>query len=591
MTTHSTTGLPARVLAVLMALSLIAVACGDDGGSGGTQTDPVGDDPVGDEDPGDDPVGDEDPGDDPVGDEDPGDDPVVFTPDANQEVDNSDMPEPQYGGEIVVAIEAETNSGWAPPSLQCAVSCHWVMRAVTDPLFIEGEDGTAQPFLASGYSFNDDFTEVRITLREGIEFHNGEALNADALIANIAANKDGLILGQVLLHLDSWEKVDEYTVQMNFAKPQSQTIESLTGQLGYVVAPAMYAEGADTTVPIGTGPFKYVNWNPDEEFVVERNEKYWRTDEAGNQLPFLDKITFRPIPDKDARLNAVESGDVDVNMSSFSADQEFWLANYRTVPELRWRETSYLLINNAQPPLDDVRVRRALAHCTDRDLYQQFRAPETAIANGPFGPGVAGHLGDTGFPEFDPEAGRALLAEVGDLPVIEYGTTPVPVNVITADLITQMWRDNCGIDTDVVTTEQGSFIAQALAGNFQVFQWRNHGAISPGAEVVWWHSDHGGPIGEFAIANFGRIDNPDIDAAFDAVNATRDPAEIVSIAETINLEFAENVHNIWLNWTEWTQVMADPVYGVGSTTLPDGGRSMSVVAGRVSFDEAFLAAG
>lgn len=587
MSTRSNIGLLAKFLAAFLALSLIAASCGDDSGDGDdADTDNTDD---GGDTGGDDPDGDDPDGDDPDGDNDDPDGNDTLDP--NQEDNTGDDPDPVYGGTVTVALEAETNSGWLPATEQCAVSCHWIQRSIMEPLFIEDADGNAAPFLATGFEFNDDFTEVDIFLREGISFTNGEAFDADAVVANFVRSQGGTILGQVLVDLISATKVDDFTVKLTFQKPQSQIIEGLTGQLGYMGAPAMMADGADTTVMIGTGPFMQVEWNPDVEFVVERNPNYWRTDEAGNQLPFLDGIVFRPIPDKDARLNAVESGDVDINMSSFSEDQEFWLANYRTVPETKFRETTYLLINNAQPPMDDPRVREALALCMDVSVYQQLRAPASEIANGPFAPGVAGYLADTGFPTFDPEAGQALLAEIGDLPTIEYGTTPVPANVITADLITGMWSDNCGIDTEVVTIEQGNFITQALLGNFQVFLWRNHGAISPGSEDVWWHSDHGGPTGQLAIANFGRIDNPDIDAALDATNATRDPAELTSIAEDINREFAENVHNIWLNWTEWTQVMNENVYGLGSTTLPDGGRSMSVIAGRVSFDEVFIAEG
>ncbi|GJM38261.1 MAG: hypothetical protein DHS20C19_16280 [Acidimicrobiales bacterium] len=584
MTTRSNIGLLAKILAALLAFSLIAAACGDDGDSGGgTETPDPGDDTGGDDTGGDDTGGDDTGGTDGTD----GDDEV----DPNQQDNTGDDPDPVYGGTVTIALEAETNSGWLPATEQCAISCHWIQRSIMEPLFLEDADGNAAPFLATGFEFNDDFTEVDIFLREGISFTNGEAFDADAVVANFVRSQAGTILGQVLVDLISAEKVDDFTVKLTFQKPQSQIIEGLTGQLGYMGAPAMMAADADPTVMIGTGPFVQVEWNPDVEFVAERNPDYWRSDEAGNQLPFLDGIVFRPIPDKDARLNAVESGDVDINMSSFSEDQEFWLANYRTVPETKFRETTYLLINNAQAPMDDERVRRALALCMDRSVYQQLRAPASEIANGPFAPGVAGYLADTGFPEFDPEAGRALLDEIGDIPTIEYGTTPVPANVITADLITGMWSDNCGIDTEVVTIEQGNFITQALLGNFQVFLWRNHGAISPGSEDVWWHEDHGGPVGALAIANFGRISNPDINAGLDATNATRDPAELASIAEDINREFADHVHNIWLNWTEWTQVMNENVYGLGSTTLPDGGRSMSVIAGRVSFDEVFIAQG
>ena len=403
----------------------------------------------------------------------------------------------------------------------------------------------------------------------------------------------GVLQGQVLVDLvdgpDSIELIDPMTVKVSFSKPFATFPYNIAERTGWLIAPS-YWDDPDRAgaLMIGTGPFEMTEWTRGEQTVVERNENYWRTDANGTQLPYLDRIVFRPVPDVATRRATMEAGDADENMDSFGENKEFWTTtwvedgNNLLVPSPD-RETTYLMFNNSVPPFDDPQLREALALCTDRDEYITFRAPGDVIANGPFAEGALGYLEDPGFPQFDPDAGNALLDEIGRPEVISYGTTNVPSNLLTAELFVDMWGRNCDLNVQIDQFDQSELITKAITGQFEVFLWRNHGQGNPGLEYVWWHSRHA----EGLALNFGKIVDPEMDALLDQSWTTLDPAQLDTIAQDINRQFADNVYNLWLNVTEWQNPYAGDVHGVGVLTLPSGNQALTGLAGRTWLSEAW----
>ena len=284
------------------------------------------------------------------------------------------------------------------------------MRAVFDPLVVEDETGAPQPYLLESFEANDDFTVWTLRMRPGIRFHDGTPAGADALAIHVQNLKAGALTGQLLRRIESWEIVDELTLKVYSNAPFAGLVSGLTGQFGYLPAPSQYADPDGAANPVGTGPFVFKSWIPDQELVVERNPDYWRTDAEGRALPYLDRIVFRPIIEPDARKLAMQTGDIDVTHSDIGLDFDDYRENFKTVEERSFLQSYYLLMNNARPPFNDIRARQALAHCTDHETYNLLRTGgHFDIANGPFGPSTPGHLADTGFPGYDLEAGTVPL--------------------------------------------------------------------------------------------------------------------------------------------------------------------------------------
>ena len=469
-----------RVLvAPLVALALVAAACGgDDDTADEPAADGGGDEPADDE-PADDEPADDEPADD------GGDEPAAMTP--------------QRGGVLTYLLEAESDT-WDVPGANCAVACITVMRQVMDPLTVVNSDGDVEPFLLESFEVSDDFTEYTLTMREGITFHDGTPADGAAVQRNLQEMARGILQGQVLVDLvggpDGIELVDDMTVKLTFSRPFATFPYNIAERTGWLFAPSFW-DNPDRAgaLAVGTGPFVMAEWVRGERTVLEANPSYWRTDANGEQLPYLDGIEFRPVPDVNTRRATMEAGDADANHDSFGENNEFWRTTWvdgggQLVDPASDRETSYLMFNNAAPPFDNPDMRRAVALCTDRDEYIAFRSPGNQKANGPFAEGSLGYLEDPGFPEFDPEAGNALLDQIGRPDEIVYGTTNVPSNLLTAELFADMWNANCGLTVTIDQFDQSELITKAITGGFQVFAWRNHGQGNPGLEFVWWHSRH-----------------------------------------------------------------------------------------------------
>lgn len=496
-------------------------------------------------------------------------------------------PKPQYGGTLVVGLEAETNSGLNPVTAQAAVSGHIVFRALYDTLTIEGADGQMLPNLLESFSSNEDFTEWTLTLPPQITFHDGTAANAAALKRHFEEQAKGTLTGVIIRDWDIQEIqiIDNLSIKLVLGGPYASLPAFLSSHLGYFGAPSMHnlSQQEASRNPIGTGPFMLTEWIPDEVTRVERNPNYWRTDAVGGQLPYLDAIEFRPIPDTDARFATLRSGALDAS----SVDTGLGVVDYNEQFKTFWqdeayKETSYLLLNNSRPPFDDVEFRRALAQCTDTQTLNTLRWDGQAPATGPFSPGTPGYLADSGFSAYNPEEGRAAIARLG-VTNVELGTTIDGANLLTADLLSTMWSD-CGLDVSVSQVDQTALITTAVIGNFNAFFWRQHEGYDLAVERVWWHSKFGRGV----ALNFGRINNPAIDAALDEVLTTTNQDRRRELAEDINRAFGEQVHYLWAYHSNWLFVTQDNVYGVDNLTLRDGAEHAKVFSGRVFLTETWV---
>jgi len=562
-----------RSLLLTLALVLCAAACGSDSDSDSEPADEAGTGDSAEADDG----GDEASGDEASADE---------AGDLAEEATEAASGAVTRGGELRFGIEAETLQGWNPATTQCAISCHDVMRAVFDPLFTTREDGTLAPFLLESAEPNTDFTEWTFTLRPGIEFHDGTPADAAALQTHMTQLQASPLTGTILKQLESVEIVDDLSVKLVLSEPNAQLPTNFGGQLGYLAAPTQYASEDSATNPIGTGPFIMESWEPNVKTVVTANPDYWRTDHDGQQLPFLDRITYTPVVDRDARAQKLATGDIDVLHDPTTLNLADYEANYPTSIEEKFNQSVLLLLNNEAPPFDDPRARQAAALCTDYDTLLALRGGEaTTVSNGPFAPGTPGHLEDSGFPSYDPDAGRALVEELGGIGPVSLMTPVDSFNEDTLELVATFWAD-CGIDVaPIESVDQGEMIGNALSGTFQAILFRAHSGFMLDPERIWWHSDNAEGL---ISTNFGGIRDPEIDAALDSVRLTEDPDELLALAEEVNRQFGEGVHNIWLWYSKWLHPHDPKVQDLGKYSLPDGTDGLKFLEGRVSLAETWI---
>jgi peptide/nickel transport system substrate-binding protein len=341
---------------------------------------------------------------------------------------------------------------------------------------------------------------------------------------------------------------------------------------------------AQQTEPVGTGPFKFEEYVVGDHFTATKNENYWKKDKDGNQLPYADGIQFRILEEGEARINALESGQVNIaHTSSGSLITRLRdltdSGKLATTESDNFGETSYILLNNdngpdskANPAIQDVNVRRALAMAVNfEQIRDDIGKGVGELANGPFPPGTIGYLKDTGYPTYNPDEAKKLISdyEKKNGPVkVSFSTTTDPEGLETNQVIQGYWQA-AGIETDLNQVEQGQYILDAAFGDFEIFAWRNHGGFDPDQQNVWWHSDSAAPHGSIAL-NFGRFKDEVIDKNLDTIRSSGDANEIRQAAEAINKRFGEQVYNIWGTWTVWAWGHAKEVHGIDASALPDG---------------------
>ena len=440
--------------------------------------------------------------------------------------------DPTPGGEVIYGLEAENSGGWCLAEGQLAISGIQVARAVYDTLTVPNEDAEYVPFLAETVEANDDFTEWTITIREGVKFHDGTDLNAEVVKNNLDAyrgtyeGRNPLLFRFVLDNVADVQTTDEMTVVVTMKSPWPSFDAYLfsSGRLG-IMAQAQLddAENCDTNM-IGTGPFKKESWTVNESFRATKNEDYWQTDENGDQLPYLDAIEFRPIVEGEARVNALLGGDINA-MHTSGAEQIDTLqiqeenGAINLVESTEYAEVAYGMFNTRMAPFDNQIAREAAAYALDRDTLNEVRNLGLfTMASGPFAEGEIGYLEDTGFPAYDLDKAKELVAqyeqETGEPLAFTLTTTNDASTVATAQFI-QESAEKAGMDVSLKQVEQAALINTALGGDWQAIAWRNHPGGNPDSQYVWWHSS--------MPTNFGGIDDPQMDELLERGRATDDP--------------------------------------------------------------------
>ena len=268
-------------------------------------------------------------------------------------------------------------------------------------------NGVVQPALAKSWSVSDNGLAYTFELRDGVTFHDGTTFEAtDVVFALDRARGDQSVNAQKPLFgaISEVRAVDADTVEITLNRPDG----ALPYKLGWGDAVIVAPESADTNRerPVGTGPFAFENWVRGTSVSLARNEAYWGDPVA------LERATFRIVPDPAAAAAALQSGDVQAfpNFPApelvpvFDADPRFSVVLGSTEGE------TILAMNNARPPLDDPRVRRAIAQAVDRSaiITGAMFGLGTPIGSH-FAPHHPAYIDLTSETAYDPAAARAAL--------------------------------------------------------------------------------------------------------------------------------------------------------------------------------------
>jgi peptide/nickel transport system substrate-binding protein len=497
---------------------------------------------------------------------------------SNESGGTSGSDTPTVGGEVSYGLEAETSGGWCLAEAQLAISGIQVARAIYDTLTVPDSKGDYSGSLAESLTPNADFTQWTVKLRPGITFHDGTPLDAQVVKNNLDAYRgtyparSPLLFRFVFSNIADTAVVDPSTVLITTATPWPSLPAALfgSGRIGIMGQKQLDSAACDTEL-IGTGPFKLQDWKVNDRLETVKNPNYWQKDANGTQLPYLDKLTFRPYPDAGARVNALKSGEVNMLHTS-GAEQIQELRDDRDngdvnlVESSDFAEVSYGMLNTSKPPFDNKNARLAAAYALDRDAYNKvINLDMFEMASGPFGKGEIGYLEDAGYPEYDLAKAKEYAAKYQQETGLPLEFTLVSTSdpgVVKAAQFIQEQAQKAGAKVNLRQVDQASLINTALGGDWQALSWRNHPGGNPDGQYNWWKT--GSPV------NFGKFSDPKIDQLLDQGRAEPDKEKATATYEDINRQFGSEVYNIWLNWTQW-DIASDPtVSGVFGPNNPDG---------------------
>jgi peptide/nickel transport system substrate-binding protein len=477
---------------------------------------------------------------------------------------------PQAGGTLVYGLAAETNS-WDPAAGTWSNSGWTVGRAIYDSLVMYDEDLQWRPYLAEAIEPNDDYSEWTITTREGVNFHNGQPLDAEAVKLNIDRHIASPLTGSVFDPVEEVEVIDDRTVVITLDRSWVRFPSILSGQPGLMVAPEMIEDPDGGANPIGTGPFVFESWSVDDELIVTRNEDYWR------DPTYLDGITFKVITDHQTRAIALRNEELDAATISLANDlvdfqDEMESEGWQMLEPSGETPETFFLLNQEHPPLDDRRVREALVLATDtQTIIDTLREGFVERADGMY-PTDSPWYVDTGYPEPDPERAAELVAEyeaeTGEELSFTIGSPQEAATLEFIQFVQEQW-DLAGIETEIKTLEATEYITSTVTGDYEINVWAFYSSPHPDGEYTWLHSSFAKPIGELSL-NFERIRDDEIDAALDEGRSSDDPERHEELYAAVQQRMTDELYHVWLYHDRSATVAHPDLHDVLAWDFPDG---------------------
>ena len=387
-----------------------------------------------------------------------------------------------------------------------------VYTALCDKLVDITPDLELIPQLSTGWSWNDDGTELTMELREGVTFHDGTPFDAEAVAANINRSKtlEESRRKSELASVESVEVLGDHEILFKLAQPDATLLAQLADRAGMMISPkAAEEEGADFgSNPVCSGPFKFEERVSQDRIVLSKYDDYWNAGEI-----HFDTVTYLPIPDSTVRLANLQSGDVQIvdriaatDLQQVEDDPDIDVAK---AVSLGYQGVTFNVGNGPEsenPWGEDSRLRRAFSYAIDRDAMNQVVFNGAfAPGNQPFPPNSPWYDQDFPVPARDVEKAKELLSEAGypdgiDLDINVVNST-VPMQLMQ---VVQAMTAEAGIRLNLVSKEFATLLADDSAGNFVATQIGWSGRVDPDGNIHQFVTTDGG-------INDAGYSNPKVD--------------------------------------------------------------------------------
>lgn len=414
------------------------------------------------------------------------------------------------GAQTLVYCSEGSPEGFAPSLYTSGTTFDATSETIYNRL-VQFERGTTNvvPGLAESWEVSDDGLEYTFHLRQGVQFHSNDTFtptrefNADDVLYTFNRqwkedNPFHEISGGTYEYFNSMGmpdllkeivKVDDYTVKFVLNRPEAPFIANMAMDFASIMslehAQAMMEAGTpeliDTT-PVGTGPFRLVNYQKDAIIRYESFDEYWDGDQP------IENLVFSITPDASVRYAKLQAGECHVMAYPNPADIESMKADPNlTVLEQEGLNVGYLAFNTQKEPFDNVLVRQALNMAVNKEaIIDAVYQGAGVVATNPIPPTIWSYNEEVEDYPYDPERARELLAEAGyaDGFTTDLWAMPVqrpynPNAARMAEMIQADWAA-VGVDAEIVTYEWGEYLSRSLAGEHETV-------------LLGWTGDNGDP--------------------------------------------------------------------------------------------------
>ncbi len=378
--------------------------------------------------------------------------------------------QPKRGGTLNVAVEAEFSGFYHARARIFNNNTTNAVVSVLETLFVHEGDRIV-PRLGLELIEAEDRMSAIVKLRQGVKFHDGTPFNADAVVHHYSwvLDPETKLNTAILRPVERVEKVDDYTVRFVLKHPWAALHSALALEhlLNFIGSPkALQDPDSFHRHPVGTGPFVFQEWRSGDRVVMTRNEDYWDKD-----LPYLDQVIYRIMPDGNTRFQSIRAGQIDIGMVSDPGHivaardaDDLVLMRYTGSGGQSWN------FNHSKPPFNDPRVRAAVVHAVDgQALVNAYYRGTTEVTKGLLY-GDAWACPDLNWRSYDPEKARALAKEVGGIK-FEHITTNTPAGRRLGSMLQHFFTE-AGFETTLKTIEQSNNVRVGLSGDYQMDIWR-----------------------------------------------------------------------------------------------------------------------
>jgi len=454
---------------------------------------------------------------------------------------------------VIIGLESDVVS--LDPHAANTASSSQVNVQIFERLIAQDLEGNFHPWLATEWTQYDDRT-YEFTLREGVEFHNGEILTAHDVVFTMQRAAHSPAIAAVLGEIDpsTVVAVDDMTVRIGTFEPHSALLNALAHAVSAILNEASVVEAGDDydRHPIGTGPFEFVDRVEGSTITLTRFENYHGV------APEIEGLQFRVMVDVSARLMALETGELDIShvtrndIARVEADENLHM---HRMPNY---QINYVGFNNERERFNNPLVRQAVSHAINvEEIHQTLMQGVGEVLNGPLAPTVWGaYEGLEGY-AFDLDRARDLMAEAG----YENGfdatmaINELPERREWAEAIQSQLRE-IGITVTISQMDMPTFLAETEDGNYDMFilSWNAvTGEADYGLHPVFHSVNHGAP------GNRAFYTNTRVDELLDLGRSTSDPS--------IRLEAYHEVQQLIVEDAPWVFLTSGEVLMASGTNI------------------------